>query len=130
MKKTGFILLLFVVSLSVGFSAPTRSPEEACGAFLAANGWEMADAFTISTALLPRAEDPAWQAYLALQRENGFFMEPFCGETVLRLSCPLKNHPRGAAEAHFYWHEGRIVGGDILSPALDGFMHGLLQTRI
>lgn len=117
--------MLTAVFLLAAAGAPGQSPEKTCRAFLAKQGWE-AGPFSSETLVLPKAADSAWQTYLALQQENGFTLADYGGKTVLRLCCPILNHPGGKyVYATFYWHEDRIVGGDIMSPALDGFMYGL-----
>lgn len=130
LKRSVVLLFLASIFLILAFAAPTPPPEKACRAFLEERGWETAGTFSEAWVILPPAEDAAWAQYLAMQRKNGFNMDAFCGERVLRLSCSIQNHPRGGnVQANLYWYNNRIIGGDIMTPALDGFMHGLRNVK-
>lgn len=130
MRKFLPLSLLAGVFLLLALAVPGTSPAAEGRAFLERCGWQMAEDFTEETVTLPASPDAAWRAYLALQRENGMDMASYGGRTVLKLSCRIANHPAGGTVyANLYWCDGRIIGGDIMSPALDGFMHGLATTQ-
>ncbi len=125
MKRYSILGILAAVFLLLAAAVPDTSPEGVCRSFLEARGWRTGD-FTEEPLQLPEAGDAAWNTYLVLQEENGFDLAACGGKTVLHLSCPILNHPDGEnVYANLYWYEGHIVGGDIMSPALDGFMQGL-----
>lgn len=126
MRKLLPLSCLFSVFLLLAGIMPDTSAPAECRALLASYGWQTDGSFTEEAVTLPEKADASWSAYLAMQRENGFDMESFAGRQVLRLSCRIGNHPAGeAVYANLYWCDGGVIGGDIMSPALDGFMHGL-----
>jgi len=129
--KRGIVFLFFVGILCLSaFSRQASSPEEVCRAFLEEKGWPTAADCTIEAVVLPQKGDVTWEQYLAMQRENGFSMDSFCGKEVRRFSFAIENHPKGKnVRANIYWHDNRIIGGDIMSPALDGFMHGIAVVK-
>ncbi len=129
MRKILPLSCLAGVFLLLAGIMPDTSAAAECRALLESCGWQTAGAFTEEAVTLPTKEDATWATYLAMQQENGFDMEPFAGRQVLRLSCRIGNHPAGdAVYANLYWCDGRVIGGDIMSPALDGFMHGLKNS--
>ena len=82
------------------------------------------------TVTLPESTDAVWKPYLALQAETGYDMVAYSGKTVTRLTCKIANHPKGEhVYANLFWADGKIIGGDIMSPALDGFLHGLEKLK-
>lgn len=126
LKRSIVLLFLMGTVFLFAFSGKVSSPEEACRTFLEAQGWQTAGDYTAESVILPQQGDRVWAQYLALQRENGFSMDAFCGEEVRRYAFTIENHPKGKnVQANLYWYDSRIIGGDIMSPALDGFMHGL-----
>lgn len=126
LKRSIVFLFLLGTFFLFAFSGQALSPEKTCRAFLKAAGWQTAGDYTAESVILPQKGDTVWEQYLALQRENGFSMDAFCGKEVRRYAFTIENHPKGKnVQANLYWDDNRIIGGDIMSPALDGFMHGL-----
>jgi len=118
--------LLAGVFLLLALAVPGTSPAEEARMVLEDCGWQAAEEFTEEVITLPAFSDATWRAYLALQKENGMDMEPYGGREVLKLTCRISEYPaEGMVYANLYWCDGRIIGGDIMSPALGGFMHGL-----
>ena len=69
------------------------------------------------------------EGYLALQREAGFDLSDDMGQTVTRYTFAVTNYPTGETGilADLLVRNGEVVGGDIRSTALNGFLHGLVQ---
>ena len=65
--------------------------------------------------------------YLALQREAGFDLSDDMGQPVTRYTFTITNYPTGEIGilADLLVRNGAVVGGDIRSSALDGFIHSL-----
>ncbi|MBR2668031.1 MAG: DUF4830 domain-containing protein [Oscillospiraceae bacterium] len=65
--------------------------------------------------------------YAALQASQGFDLEKYCGRTVRRYSYEILNYPTGetGVTANLLIYRNTVVGADVCSAALDGFMHGL-----
>lgn len=126
MRKTAVLLILTGVFLLAAGSLPDTSAEALCRRFLEDRGWKVGALLSEELLWLPEGEDPTWTAYYALQRENGFFMEKYAGKKVRKFSFRIDDHPDGEnVYANLYWYNKAIIGGDILSPALNGFMRGL-----
>ena len=70
--------------------------------------------------------------YAALQQAQGFDLERYCGESVRRYSYRILNYPTGETGvlANLLVYRTTVVGADVCSPALDGFMHGLQMPRL
>ncbi len=101
-------------------------PAELGKAYLESLGWEMGGSFWEEMVVLPKETDKVWMPYIEMQKEAGFDLLPYCGQKVLRLSCPISNYPDvSGVQATLYYDGNTLIGGDIYSPALDGFMHAL-----
>ncbi len=125
-RKYLFLGLWASVFLLLAMFVPKTSTEEVCREFLLNLGWETAGEVREELVTLPKTEDATWAQYLAMQRENGFDMYPYGEKEVLKLVFAVTNHPFGDdVYATVYYADGRVIGGDIMSPALRGFMHGL-----
>lgn len=96
-------------------------------AYLSDLGWEVSGPPETDQVLLPEEFGPEFDRYLSLQREGGFDLTQYAGETVTRYSYPIANYPTG--EAHVYADllvlNGKIIGGELRSSQLDGFMAAL-----
>ena len=64
--------------------------------------------------------------YNDLQKSQGFDLEEYAGKTVERYTFRLNNYPEVKSEvfANVLVFNGKIIGGDICTAALDGFMQG------
>lgn len=65
--------------------------------------------------------------YNDLQKSQGFDLEKHKGKTVKRFSFKIENYPDVAEDvfADILFSDGEIIGGDICTRSLDGFMEGL-----
>lgn len=124
-------LLLFAVFILVATFIPQTDSIQTCREYLQALGYETGETVESETVTLPETADATWEAYLQLQKECGFDMEKYAGKTVLKLTFCILNYPSAdTVYANLYLWEGVILGGDIMTPALDGFMHGLTVRPI
>lgn len=125
MRKWGLVIAL--CALFAGLSLwPRPTPETATIQKLKTLGLAPVGALQKETVTLPAESDAAWRAYLRMQEEAGYSMEAYAGETVTKITCVVSGYPAaGTVYAHVYFRAGRIIGGDIMTTALDGFMHGL-----
>lgn len=76
---------------------------------------------------LPTKFDEAYQAYLTLQRSQGFDLEKYAGETIKRYTYQVKNYP-GLQEniwACLLVCKHQIIGGEIFCNQGDGFTQSL-----
>lgn len=98
--------------------------------YLAAYGWETTgEPVSTQELLIPTEMDESYTEYLTLQNEQGFELEKYAGKRVKRYTYELTNYPTGevGVQANLLIYRNRVVGGEVLSPRLDGFLHGLLK---
>ena len=96
--------------------------------YLAAYGWQVSQTpIATQEFIIPQEMDSSYDEYLSLQREQGFHLEELTGKRVKRYTYEVLNYPSGEAgvQANLLIYRGRVVGGEVLSPQLDGFLHGL-----
>lgn len=92
--------------------------------YLTQLGWEVTDSPVLEQVLLPETFGPEFDQYLALQQEGGFDLLPYAGATVVRYSYTVTNYPSGESGvwADLLVLDGKIIGGELRSSQLDGFM--------
>lgn len=112
--------------------APSYKPvsakdETAMVQFLADLGYEVNPTYTeVREVLIPDEFDDVFTNYNVLQKEAGMDLEPYHGKRMKCYSYEVTNYPgEPNVLAHLYVYKEKIVGGDVSSTALDGFMHGL-----
>lgn len=101
---------------------------EARVAYLSAYGWQVSEQPVATEELLiPDEMDESYQDYLALQSGQGFDLTKYAGKRVKRYTYEVYNYPSGetGVQANLLICRGTVVGGEVLSPRLDGFIHGL-----
>ena len=77
--------------------------------------------------LIPKEMGSEYDDYLALQRSQGFDLAKYAGKTVKRYTYQILNYPTGeqGVQVSLLIYKNTVVAADVLSPALNGFMHGL-----
>ena len=96
--------------------------------YLSAYGWQVGgEPLSTQELLIPKEMDGSYHEYLALQAEQGFDLEKYAGKRVKRYTYEVLNYPTGEAggQANLLICKNTVVGGEVLSPQLDGFLHGL-----
>jgi len=93
--------------------------------FLDSYGWQVSDE-TVKTVTIPAVFNAVYENYNAIQRQQGFDLRTYAGQEALCCQYRVVNYPDYHAEvqATLLVFDGKIIGGDICSLALDGFMHG------
>ena len=118
-------LLAVIVLICSGGGLDT--PEERAE-YLASLGWEVDLSTEEERAVtLPSSLDGVLLTYNELQKQQGFDLTPYAGEDCRSYSYAVTNYPSGESGviAQLIIHDGEVIGGDIHSSALGGFMHGL-----
>lgn len=98
--------------------------------YLIAWGWEVApEPVSTEELLIPQAFDESYADYLTLQREQGFDLEKYAGKRVKRYTYAISNYPTGeqGIVLNLLLYKNTVVGGEVISPTLDGFLHGLAK---
>ena len=97
-------------------------------AYLRSFGWEVAEEpLATQELLVPEEMDESYDEYLALQTEQGFDLSKYAGKRVKRYTYEITNYPSGetGVQANLLIYKNTVVGGEVLSPQLNGFLHGL-----
>ena len=79
--------------------------------------------------LIPRTFTSVFEEYNELQKSQGFDLSRYCGMELEMYSYRVTNAEYAGDEvlAVLYVKDGTVVGGDVHSTALDGFMVGIKQ---
>lgn len=113
-----------------GGPAPEEDPApERHVAFLAGCGWTVSpEPVSVSSVHIPETFGAVYRRYNLLQQAQGFDLTPYRGRTVRKYVYELLNYPgeagAGTVRANVLEADGAVIGGDISSVRLDGFMHG------
>jgi len=127
----GFLLIIavFIVSLpNTPFSSSSvTSPHDVC-IFLAEMGWKC-DSENVQTqhSVLPSQFDHVFTSYNELQLQQNCDLSKFMGEEITVYTVPIKNYGdlSQSVYATIIVHKDKVIGGDIHSAELNGFMHTL-----
>jgi hypothetical protein len=96
--------------------------------YLSAYGWEVNEQ-PISTQelLIPEEMDESYDEYLALQASQGFDLGKYRGKRIKRYTYEILNYPTGetGVQANLLLYRNTVIGGEVLCPEADGFLHGL-----
>ncbi len=90
-------------------------------------GWEVkAEPSEIVEVAIPTEFNDVYEKYNVIQKKQGFDLSPYRGKKVKRWAYDVTNYPDRPdhVKANILVYEGKIIGGDICSLELDGFMHG------
>lgn len=122
-----FLLLALLIHFLPGQGKNAADPDDRM-AYLASLGWEAdPESEETRTVRIPDCGEGAMADYNELMEKGGFDLSDYEGKTVDQYSYVLTNYP-GTDQKVFvtlYVYRGRVIGGDIHTAALDGFMHEL-----
>jgi len=96
--------------------------------YLSAYGWQVSqEPIATQELLIPEEMDASYDEYLALQAQQGFDLKKYAGKRVKRYTYEVLNYPTGetGVQVNLLICKNTVVGGEVLSPQLDGFLHGL-----
>ncbi len=79
--------------------------------------------------LIPQKFDEVYEQYNEMQKQQGFNLEKQRGKRAKRYSYIILNYPDYADEVriNILISGTKVVGGDVCSTRLDGFMHGFYK---
>ena len=77
--------------------------------------------------IIPEQFDETYSQYLELQASQGFDLTDYCGKRVKRYTYEITNYPTGESgiQAGLLVYKSTVIGGDVLSAQLGGFIPGL-----
>ncbi len=117
------------VGTAASSSAPTKvKSNEDRIAYLESYGWQVSpEPISVEELLIPETFDESYEKYLALQQSQGFDLNEYCGKRVKRCTYEITNYPTGepGIQVSILIYKNKVVGGEVLSPQLNGFLHGL-----
>ena len=99
-------------------------------AYLAQYGWQVeTPAVSEENVLIPKTFSEVFENYNKLQLEQGYDLSKYGGMEVKLYTYKVTNHEsEDTVLAQLYVCQGQVIGGDIHSSALDGFMCGIKDT--
>lgn len=101
-------------------------------AFLKSFGWNVSsEAVEIVEVAIPAEFSDVYRNYNKIQKEQGFDLENYKGKRVKRYTYEVNNYPtqQEGVRANLLVYNNKIIGGDICSIQLNGFMHGFKYSR-
>ena len=97
--------------------------------FLKQFGWEVEqEPVSIEEIVIPQQFNQVYERYNELQKTQGMDLTKYAGKTVKKVVYQMTNYPRPATLVHatlLIYHD-KVIGGDISSAELDGFMYGFM----
>lgn len=115
--------------VSVGVVRPDRiKTAEDRIELLESYGWQLErDPIEFMEVLIPKEFDATYAQYNEVQKAQGFDLSKYAGKHVMKYSYQVTNHPSGEDQviATILVYKNKLIGGDVSSAKMDGFLHGL-----
>ena len=99
--------------------------------FLKSFGWEVSTEVVEENIVIPMEFNKVYEDYNKLQRSQGYDLRDFRGESATKFTYQITNYPKPAdgdfpinIVANILVFDGKIIGGDVCSMELNGFLHG------
>ncbi len=125
----GIIMLAGIDRDAAGDSAKPcdAATESGREEYLESLGWKIeTPAVSEENVLIPKTFSEVFNKYNELQLSQGFDLSKYSGKELKLYTYKVTNHEStDTVLAELYVYKGDVVGGDIHSAALDGFMCGL-----
>ena len=97
--------------------------------FLKQFGWEVEqEPVSIEEIVIPQQFNQVYERYNELQKTQGMDLTKYAGKTVKKVVYQITNYQRQYTIVHatlLIYHD-KVIGGDISSAELDGFMYGFM----
>ena len=114
---------------STGVSLSAKNENEILE-FISNYGWEVdKEPVEVRDVIIPETFDDVYENYNAIQSQQGFDLKKYTGQRVKRWTYVVRNYPETVPEDDYIRinllvSDGVVIGGDVCSVKLDGFMHG------
>lgn len=99
--------------------------------YLGTFGWTVsAEPSETVEVVIPKDFDDTYKEYNVLQKSQGFDLSDYKGKTVTRYTYEITNYPTSTPDrvnVNILVYKNKVVGGDVTSTSLGGFMHGLAK---
>lgn len=99
-------------------------------AFISEFGWIVdEEPIEVRQVAIPQEFDEVYNSYNEIQLSQGYDLTEFAGRSAKRWTYVIRNYPDVSADEDYIRInilvcDGKIIGGDVCSIKLDGFMHG------
>ncbi len=96
-------------------------------AFISQFGWEVsAEPLETVEVTVPETFDTVYAGYNEMQKEQGLNLAKYKGKTVTRYTYKVTNYPDYDETVYLSLlvYKNKIVGGDVCSADVNGFVHG------
>lgn len=102
------------------------SGEDEIKRFLSSYGWEVSDLLDKADVTIPAEFDSVYDSYNTLQKKQEFDLSKYKKKTVSRYTYKVDNYSgySGTVLADVIVYKNKIIGGDICSADVNGFIHG------
>ena len=104
-------------------------------AFFASFGWEISDEpVEVKETVIPAEFDEGYEKYNEIQKSQNFDLEKYKNTRVKSWSYEILNYPGyensdGIIRGNLLTSDGVVIGGDVCSIELGGFMHGFCKPE-
>jgi len=98
--------------------------------FLNAYGYNITEKpIQIQEIIIPQQFSADYEKYNEFQKLSGFDLEKFKGFRVKKFTYKVLNYPDSSDEvvANLFIYNDKVIGGDICSTTLGGFVHGFVK---
>lgn len=99
--------------------------------YLKSFGWDVSEMpLRVETVVIPKEFDEVYEKYNQLQERQGFNFSKAKGKNAMLYSFEINNHPSGekGTIANVIVYKKKVIGGDISSSDVNGFIHGLTEN--
>ena len=100
--------------------------------FLRQFGWEVsAEAVESEQVTIPADFDKIFAGYNEIQKRQGLDLTKYKGKTMMRYTYDVTNYQgyEGKVQVNMLVYRGKVVGGDVCSADVNGFIHGFDAKR-
>ena len=100
--------------------------------FLGQFGWETSpEPVEITDVMIPVDFNDTYQEYNKIQMIQGLDLSKYAGKTCKRWTYEITNYPSAekTVRANLLILNNRVIGGDICSVQMDGFLHGFVYEK-
>lgn len=102
--------------------------------FISQFGWEVSEEPTeVREVIIPETFDDVYTKYNEIQLAQGFDLSSYKGVRVKRWTYAVKNYAgyedKDCIRINILTCDGTVIGGDVCSVELDGFMHGFSKPQ-
>jgi hypothetical protein len=117
---------LKAAAASAAEASRKASGEDDIKEFLSENGWEVSQLLDKADVTVPAEFDSVYESYNTLQKKQGFDLSKYKRKTVSRYTYKVDNYAdySGVVLADVIVYKNKVIGGDICSADVNGFIHG------